>query len=124
MNHASLARASFRPQRIARVAGFLYLLNIVGGGIAELGVRQRLVVDDNAAATMANILAHEQLYRWGFASDLVGVLCVVPLILLLFELLRIVDRRIAVLAVFFSLVGTAVQTVALLGQFVPLFLLK
>jgi Domain of unknown function (DUF4386) len=32
-------------------------------------VRSRLVVDGDAAPTAHNILAHEQLYRWGFVGD-------------------------------------------------------
>jgi hypothetical protein len=47
-----------------------------------------------------------------------------PLILLLHELLKVVNRRVALLAVFFSLVGSAVQSAALLGHFAPLVLLK
>ena len=113
-----------KPQVYARTAGLLYLIVIVCGAFAELFVRQRLVAANDAAATATNILAHEQLFRQGFAADLVALLCVVPLILLLYELLKVVDRRIALLAVFFSLVGCAVQSAALLGHFAPVILLK
>ena len=112
------------PQVYARLAGLLYLGVIIGGGFAELSVRQRLFVANDAAATASNILAHEQLFRRGFAADLVALLCVMPLVMLLYELLKVVNRRIALLAVFFSLVGSAVQAAALLGQFAPLILLK
>jgi Domain of unknown function (DUF4386) len=113
----------FWPQGAARLAGFLYLVVIVTGIFAELFVRERLVVPKDAAATASNVLAHEQLFRWGFAADLLSVLCVIPLIVLLYGLLEIVNRRVAVLAVFFSLVGSAVQSVALLGHFAPVILL-
>lgn len=115
---------SFSPQVCARTAGGLYFIVIAGGLSAEVFVRDRLVVAKDPAATAANILAHEQLFRWGFAADLIAVLCVVPLILLLYELLKVVDGRVALLAVFFSLVGCAVQSVALLGHYAPLILLK
>jgi len=108
----------------ARLAGLLYLMVIVFGFFAEIGARQRLIVANDAAATAANILAHESLFRWGFASDLIAGLCVLPLILLLYELLKVVNRQLALLALFFSLVGTAVQSAALLGHFAPLILLK
>ena len=108
----------------ARLAGVLYLLVIVFGFFAEIGARQRLVAANDAAATAANILAHESLFRWGFASDLLAVLAVLPLILLLYELLKVVNRQLALLALFFSLVGTAVQATALLGHFAPLVLLE
>jgi hypothetical protein len=114
----------FWPQRAARLAGFLYLIVIVAGGLAELYVRQRLVVANDAAATANNILTHEALFRWGFAADLIAGLCVMPLIVLLYELLKAVNRRVALLAVCFSLVGSAVQSAALLGHFAPLVLLK
>jgi hypothetical protein len=116
------ARAS--PRTTARIAGALYLIVIVAGGFAELAVRARLVVAGNAAATAQNILAHERLYRWGFAAEIVAGLCVVPLILLLYEVFKIVNRRVALLAVGFSLVGMAIQAAALLGHFAPLVLLK
>jgi len=116
--------AEFSPQVAARLAGLLYLIVIVAGAIAEIFVRQRLVVANDAQATAGNILAHEQLFRWGFVADLVAGLCVIPLIMLLFELLKVVSRRLALVALFFSLVGTAVQSTALLGHFAPLILLK
>jgi hypothetical protein len=118
------SNAEFSPQDYARTAGFLYLIVIACGAFAELFVRQRLVVANDAAATANNILAHEQLFRRGFAADLIAVLCVMPLMMILYELLKVVNRRIALLAVFFSLVGAAVQSVALLGHFAPLILLK
>jgi hypothetical protein len=116
--------SSFWPQRAARLSGLLYLVVIVGGGFAELGVRERFLVAGDAVATANNILANESQFRWGFASDLIAVLCVVPLIYLLYELLKDANRHVARAAVFFSLVGTAVQSVALLGHFAPLILLK
>jgi hypothetical protein len=108
----------------ARIAGFLYLIVIVCGAFAEIFVRQRLVIANDAVATADNILAHEQLFRWGFVADLTGALCTIPLVMLLYELLKVVNRRVALVAVFFSLVGCAVQSAALLGHFAPLILLK
>jgi hypothetical protein len=110
--------------KFARLAGVLYVMVIVFGFFAEIGARQRLVVANDAAATAAGILAHEALFRWGFASDLIALLAVVPLILLLYELLKVVNRQLALLALFFSIVGTAVQAASLLGHFAPLMLLK
>ena len=114
----------FWPQRAARLSGLLYLVVIAGGGIAELFVRERFLVAGDAVATANHILANERLFRWGFASDLIAGLCVVPLIYLLYELLKDANRHVARTAIFFSLVGTAVQSTALLGHFAPLILLK
>jgi len=112
------------PRTDARIAGLLYLIVIVAGVFAEILVRGRLMVPGNAAATARNILAHERLFRWGFAAELIAGLCVVPLMMLLYELFKVVNRRVALLAVFFSLVACAVESAALLGHFAPLILLK
>ena len=116
--------AEFSPQLYARLAGFFYLIVIVAGAIAEIFVRQQLVVANDAPATANNILAHELRFRLGFAADLIAGLSVMPLIVLLYELLKVVNRRLALLALSFSVVGIAVQSAALLGHFAPLILLK
>ncbi len=116
--------APFWPQRAARLSGVFYLVVIAGGAIAEVFVRQRFVVAGDPVATANNVLANEAWFRWGFAADLIASLCVVPLIYLLYELLKDGHRHVARTAVFFSLVGTAVQSTALLGHFAPLVLLK
>lgn len=118
------ATTQFWPQGAARLAGALYVLVIVGGGIAELAVRQRLFVAGDPRSTAENVLVHESLFRIGFAVDLAALLCVIPLIVLLYELLKVVSRSMALTALCFSLVGTAVQAAALLGQMSALVVLK
>ncbi len=77
----------------------------------------------DAAATAHNIVAHELLYRLGFAIEVFCLQCNVPLSLLLFDLFRVVNKRVAVLMLFFSSVGTAVESVSLLAHYAPLVLL-
>jgi hypothetical protein len=108
----------------ARIAGLLYLVVIAGGLFAELAVRGRLIVHGDATATAVNILAHQQLYRWGFAVELFYCACNVPITLQFYKLFRIVDRDLTLLVVFFSLVGTAVEAVSLLAHIAPLVLLN
>ena len=59
------------PLPVARFTGALYLIIIAGGLFGELGVRAALVVQGDAPATAANLLASEGLFRLGFVSDLV-----------------------------------------------------
>lgn len=107
----------------ARIAGLLYLIVIVGGIFAEIGVRARLVVHGDAAATAHNIQTHELLYRLGFAVEMFCLLCNVPITLILYQLFGVVDRTVALLVVFFSLIGTAVEGVSLVAHFAPVVLL-
>jgi hypothetical protein len=70
-----------------------------------------------------NIQANELLYRVGLAAHMIPIVCNVALVVLLYDLFKVVDRRIALMMVFYSLVGTAVECANLLNQFTPLVLL-
>jgi uncharacterized protein DUF4386 len=111
------------PRVKARIAGVLYLVIIVGGIFAQIGVRGRLVVNGDAAATAQNIVSHELLYRLGFAVEVFYLLCNIPITMILYDLFKIVNRKMAMVLVFFSMVGTAVEGVALLAHYAPLVLL-
>jgi hypothetical protein len=95
-------------QTYARIAGVLFLISAVAGGFGEFIVPSQVVVSGDATATANNIRASESLFRLGFASYLVEALCDVSLTLVLYVLLRPVHRNVALLAVFFRLVSTAV----------------
>jgi len=107
---------------MARVAGAFYLATVVAGAFAEFS-RDGLVASGNPAATARNILAAEQLYRWAFVADLVAGICYVVVTLLLYELLKPVNRAIALLAAFFSLIGIAVGAASGVAQSANLILL-
>jgi hypothetical protein len=111
------------PRRLARMAGGLYLLNIVLGGFGIGVVPAMLVVSGDIASTAHNIQTHELLYRLGLAALVAECVTNVPLAVIFYDLFKVVNRRLALLVVFFTLVGTAIQAAGLLGQFAPLFLL-
>jgi hypothetical protein len=90
--------AEVSPRVQARIAGFLYLIVIVGGIFAEIFVRGRLVVTGDAAATAHNIVTHEMLYRWGFVIELFYcAFCNLPITLIFYNLFKVVkqERRFA-----------------------------
>lgn len=112
------------PRTQARIAGVLYLVVIVTGIFAEIFVRQALMVSGDAAATAANILAHEQRFRWGFVGELIACACNIPIAVIFYNLFKVVNRSLTLAVVFFTLVGTAIESVVLLDHFEPLILLK
>jgi len=118
----AIARPS--PARMARTAGGFYLITVITGLFAEIGVRGRLIDYGDAATTAHNIVASEGLYRLGFAADIVGSVAYVAVTLLLYELLKPVSRSLSLLAAFFSLIGIAVGAAGALGHLAPLLLLK
>ncbi len=107
--------------KLARAAGFLYLIIIVVGLFAEIFVRSKLIVSEDATSTANNIMASEQLWRIGFAGSLIMLVCAIPLALIMYVLLRPVSRNIALLAVFFNLVSIAVEALNNLNSFAALF---
>jgi Domain of unknown function (DUF4386) len=115
--------AEVSPRCKARMAGLFYLLSIVTRMFVEIFVRNRLVVSDDAAATTTNILAHESLFRLGFAGDIIAFASYVALTAFLYELLRPVNGSVSLIAAFFSFVACAAQAVSSLFHLAPLALL-
>ena len=111
------------PKAAARFAGAIYLLIIVGGIFAQIGVRSRLLVAGDAAATAQNITSHELLYRLGFAVEVFYLLWGIPLKIFLYELFKVVHRKAAIAMVLFAAVGAAIQGVCLLAHYAPLLIL-
>jgi hypothetical protein len=115
--------AAESPRQKARIAGVAYLVTILARMFVEIFVRKRLIVSDDAAATATNIMAHEQLFRLGFAADILAFASYITLTALLYELFRPVNRSLSLVAAFFSLVACVVQAISSLFHLAPLFLL-
>jgi hypothetical protein len=96
--------------------------SVVLGRFCHLLFQARLLAPD-LATTAANMQAHQLLYRSGLAVHVVVTVTNVPLALIFYELFKVVNRRVALLAAFFILVGTAIEAAGLLNQFAPLILL-
>lgn len=108
------------PRVKARIAGLLYLLNILTGVFAQGFVSERLVASGDAAATASNILTHESLLRLGFAVYLIEMACQVAVTVLFYDLLKPADRGVSLLAACLSFVGIAIKTVSRLFYIAPL----
>ncbi len=109
------------PRLLARIAGALYLIITGCALFAYLYVRGQVIVTDDIARTAANFLAHEQFYRLGFAAAVIVVICNLPLGLILFELLKVVNPRLALLALVFIIASTTLEAVNLFNYIEPLF---
>ena len=100
--------AYFSPKAHARIGGVLYLIIIAAGLFAEAFVRSRLIVPTDAAATANNILAHETLFRLGIAADLSTFVCAIPVTVILYGLLKPVNKNLALLMLLFNLAQDAI----------------
>lgn len=110
-------------QAWARMAGVLALLSFVAGGFGEMYVPSKLLVAGDAAATVQNLRAFNFLFRLGFAAYLIEAMCNVALALVLYVLLKPVNRHISLLAAFFGLMSTATFALAEMFYFAPSLLL-
>lgn len=119
--NSNLKDPEISPLIYARIGGVLYLVIIVVGVFNEIFIRSKLVVSADATATANNIMASEQLWRVGFAGSIVMLMCAIPLVLIMFVLLRPVNSNIALLAVFFNIVSITIEAVIDLFIFAALF---
>ena len=110
------AEASVRFK--ARVAGFFYFLLFPFGALSLLA-RRGIVVKGDAAATAAGLHLHETAFRLGVAGDLLAVVSYVVVTALFYELFKPVNRSVALIAAFFSLVGCATQAFSCVFQLAP-----
>ncbi|HSC47977.1 MAG TPA: DUF4386 domain-containing protein [Gammaproteobacteria bacterium] len=116
--------ADFSPQAYARAGGLLYLYIIIAAMFAEAFVRSKLIISGDASTTAANILAHETLFGFGLAADVLNVSVDIGVALILYALLRPVDRNLALLAAWLRVAFDVIYAVCLLFQFVALRILE
>ncbi|HEU4790085.1 MAG TPA: DUF4386 domain-containing protein, partial [Flavobacterium sp.] len=109
------------PQLYARIAGIAYLIIIIAGIFGELLVRNKLIVYGDATATANNIINSDFLWRSGISGDLIMHICDLPVMVILYYLLRPVNRKLALLNLSFNLIQTAVLVVNKLNLMAALF---
>ena len=112
------------PLIVARVAGFLYLLMVPFGIFGIMYVPSILIVPGDAATTADNIMASESLFRLSIVSALFLQLLGILVVLVLYKLLKPVNKNHAVLMVIFMLVAVPIAMLNELSQFAALLLLS
>jgi hypothetical protein len=110
------------PQKIARAAAFVFLCIFFLGMSTELFIRPGMIVPGDAATTVKNIAASETLFRLSLVSDLVRQAMLMVLPLVLYKLLKPVDKNIASLMVIFALVSVPISMLNELNHFAVLLL--
>lgn len=103
------------PQSWARVAGLLYMINIATSVFA-LVTTQRLFVANDAAQTVANILANEQMFRLAYVAIILAGVAYIAVIAILYELLKPAGRTLSAIAAFMGLAGCAIGAATGLNQ--------
>ena len=107
-----------------RFAGLLYVLMSIVGFFAMAYVPGKLIVHGNAAATASNISAFETLFRLGIAGELIGQAGFIFVALALYDLLKGVNRRQALLMVLLIVVSVPIAFLNELNSFAALVLVR
>lgn len=110
-------------QKNTKVAGVLYLLIAVLAGFVHFYVPGKLIVSGDAGTTASNILASQGLFRISIASELVILLSEIVLSVLLYVLLKPVNKTLSLVAAVSRLAMTTIHGVNLLNHFIVLLLL-
>lgn len=98
----------------SRLAGSLYLIIILCGLFAEIGVRLNLIAYNDANLTAHNILEHTGLFRLGFAADAIMLLCDIAIAVVLYQLLGSKAKTLTIMATVFRLIQAGMISVSLL----------
>lgn len=113
------------PSRMARIAGVLYLVIAVVAIFAHFVIPEQFIVPGDAAATAANIAANEGAFRLGaVGSELIILLSEIFLSVLLYELLKPVNKTLSLVAAVSRLAMTTIHGLNLLNYFFVLQLVN
>jgi hypothetical protein len=111
-------------QKTARFAGILYLIITVAATIAHFYVPSNIIVPGDAAATANNIINNETLFRiGGVGSELIVRLSEIVLSVVLYVLLKPVNKTLSLLAAVSRLAMTTIHGLNLINYFFVLLLL-
>jgi hypothetical protein len=104
-------------KRLARFAGFLYLLVGIFGGFAEGFVEPKMYVAGNAAATTGNVVANAGLLRLGVVADLLDGMVYVFTALALYVLFKAVHKSAARAMLVFVALAAALTCINAVFEF-------
>lgn len=111
-------------KKAARVAGLLYLVSCIPAPFSLLYVPGKLIVSGNAAATAANILASEGMFRLGIAGQIVSAIAFLFAVRALHRLLQGVDKRLASLMVTLFAISIPISCLNVLNDVAALILVR
>jgi hypothetical protein len=111
------------PKRLARIAGALYLVTIVAAIIAQGLIAERIVNSTDASVTARNIMAHADLFRFGYTMYMIEMVAQTAMTMLFYELLKPVIRTGSLLAAVIGVVGCGIKALSRVFYVAPALVL-
>src|SRR5438874_12795441 len=111
-------------KRQARFAGLLYLLASIPAPFALIYVPSKLIVSGDVAATANHLRASETLFRLGIASELIGFIIFIFVVLALYRLFKGVNEKHALAMAILLLVSIPISLLNVLNDIAALILVS
>src|SRR6266513_5253155 len=111
-------------KRQARFAGLLYLLASIPAPFALIYVPSKLIVSGDAPATANHVRASETLFRLGIASELIGFIIFIFVVLALYRLFKGVNEKHALAMAILLLVSIPISLLNVLNDIAALILVS
>jgi Domain of unknown function (DUF4386) len=108
----------------ARLAGLLYLLASIPAPFGLIYVPNKLIVLNDATATADHIRASESLFRFGIASELIGSIMFIFVVLALYRLFKPVNERHALAMMILILVSIPISLLSVVPEIVALIVVS
>ena len=110
--------------KISKFAGVLYLIITFVAPFSMLYVPSKLIVAGDALATAANIQSSQELFRAAIVSDALVFLLEIALTVLVYQLVKPVDKTLALISAYARLGMTVIQGVNVLNYIFVLLLVS
>lgn len=121
VNITTIARNESSPRSYTKIGGVLYLMIIALGIFYQVIVRDSIQVPGDSMATMASLKENEFLWRLGIVAEFLSSIIGFGIILIMYRLTQPVNKDLAMLAAFFNLSATTIQTVYIIQLIEVLF---
>ena len=108
----------------ARFAGLLYLLASLPAPFALIYVPNKLIVPGDATATANHVRTSETLLRFGIASELLGFIIFIFVVLALYHLFKAVDKKHALAMAILLLISLPISLLNVLNEIAALVLVS
>ncbi|MDX1347496.1 MAG: DUF4386 domain-containing protein [Thiomicrorhabdus chilensis] len=116
-------KEEINPSRVARIAGVLYLI-MVPLGFFGMYSHSNLVIPGDSVTTIMNIKTAGLLFPLSIMSALLVQIVNILLVLVLYKLLKPVNKNLAILMVIFFIVSVPITMLNELNQYAVLLLLN
>jgi hypothetical protein len=111
-------------QKMARLTGLAYLVVVLAGPFTLMYVPGKLIVPGDATQTANNILAHQGLYQANIIVGLISELAFIAVVLMLYQLLKDVNRRLALLMVLLIMIDVPLAFLGIANEAATLAFLR